>query len=89
MDSAVKAFSQDPRLYGTDSIFVVVMSHGNLGVIKGIHWTPGNNDVFPIEHLYTHLNTENCPALLNKPKVIIIQACRGGNALLTIGMPCK
>ena len=84
MDAAVKTFAQDPRLYGTDSVFVCVMSHGKLGAIKGIHWTPENNDVFPIEQLYTHLNTQNCPALLNKPKVIIIQACRGGDALATI-----
>ena len=89
MDSVVKKFSQDPRLYGTDSVFVVLMSHGNLGVVKGVHWTPGNKDELQIEQLYQHLNTKNCPALLNKPKVIIIQACRGGDALVIIGIPTK
>uniref|UniRef100_A0A667WP83 Caspase a n=1 Tax=Myripristis murdjan TaxID=586833 RepID=A0A667WP83_9TELE len=77
IDKAVKEFSQLPGLSQTDSVFVVIMSHGNLGVIHGIHWMKNNPDEFCIENIYKHLNSENCPALVNKPKVVIIQACRG------------
>uniref|UniRef100_A0A667WSP4 Caspase a n=1 Tax=Myripristis murdjan TaxID=586833 RepID=A0A667WSP4_9TELE len=78
IDKAVKEFSQLPGLSQTDSVFVVIMSHGNLGVIHGVHWLENNPDEFCIENIYKHLNSENCPALVDKPKVIIIQACRGG-----------
>ena len=87
IDSAIETFSQDPRLSNTDSVFVIIMSHGKLGFILGVDWTERNQAElaeFPIDNIYTHLNTANCPALRDKPKVIIIQACRGGSALFAI-----
>uniref|UniRef100_A0A667WP04 Uncharacterized protein n=1 Tax=Myripristis murdjan TaxID=586833 RepID=A0A667WP04_9TELE len=74
IDNAVKEFSQLPGLSQTDSVFVVIMSHGNLGVIHGVHWLKNNHDEFCIKNIYQRLNAENCPALVDKPKVIIIQA---------------
>uniref|UniRef100_A0A667WQ72 Caspase family p20 domain-containing protein n=1 Tax=Myripristis murdjan TaxID=586833 RepID=A0A667WQ72_9TELE len=79
IDEAVKEFSQLQGLSQTDSVFVVIMSHGNFGVIHGVHWWKNNPDEFCIENIYKHLNSENCPALVNKPKVVIIQACRGND----------
>uniref|UniRef100_A0A3Q0R7C0 Caspase family p20 domain-containing protein n=1 Tax=Amphilophus citrinellus TaxID=61819 RepID=A0A3Q0R7C0_AMPCI len=64
-------------LIHTDSVFVVLMSHGNLGIISG-----SDQKDFEIDQIYECLNTKNCPALLDKPKVIIIQACRGGDSHL-------
>lgn len=58
------------------------MSHGKLGAVLGCNWTKDdveNPDEFPIDNIYKHLGSEKCPALLNKPKIIIIQACRGGD----------
>ncbi|XP_041733782.2 caspase a [Coregonus clupeaformis] len=80
MDEAVKAFSKREEHSLSDSVFVVMMSHGELGVIMGVHYKEGDPkpDVFPINNIFIHLNTENCKALINKPKVILIQACRGG-----------
>ncbi|KAM9453947.1 caspase a-like isoform 1-T1 [Salvelinus alpinus] len=80
MDEAVKAFSKREEHLLSDSVFVVMMSHGQLGAIMGVHYKEGdpNLDIFPINNIFTHLNTENCKALINKPKVILIQACRGG-----------
>ena len=78
MDEAVERFSKDPRLAATDSVFVVIMSHGVKGAILGVHHCEGVPDQFPIDNIYKHLDTIRCPKLLNKPKVIIIQACRGG-----------
>uniref|UniRef100_A0A8C4Z668 Caspase-1 n=1 Tax=Gadus morhua TaxID=8049 RepID=A0A8C4Z668_GADMO len=77
MDEAVKRFSKDPRLATTDSVFVVIMSHGVKGAIVGVHHCDGVPDQFPIDNIYKHLDTIRCPKLINKPKVIIIQACRG------------
>ncbi|XP_037630597.1 caspase-1-like isoform X2 [Sebastes umbrosus] len=77
IDDTVIWFSKHPKLRETDSVVVVIMSHGKLGTILGVDWTKEkSDDVFPIKNLYEHLGTENCPALLHKPKIIIIQACR-------------
>ncbi|XP_056466919.1 uncharacterized protein LOC130405758 isoform X1 [Gadus chalcogrammus] len=83
MDEAVKRFSKDPRLATTDSVFVVIRSHGVRGAILGVH-----HDQFPIDNIFKHLDSAHCPNLLNKPKVIIIQACRGdkdGSAIVCDG----
>ncbi|XP_030235970.1 uncharacterized protein LOC115560663 isoform X3 [Gadus morhua] len=88
MDEAVKRFSKDPRLAATDSVFVVIMSHGVKGAILGVHHCDGDPDQFPIDNIYKHLDSAHCPKLLNKPKVIIIQACRGvddGSAIVCDG----
>ncbi|XP_059930350.1 caspase a-like isoform X6 [Gadus macrocephalus] len=88
MDEAVKRFSKDPRLAATDSVFVVIMSHGVKGAILGVHHCDGVPDQFPIDNIYKHLDSARCPKLLNKPKVIIIQACRGvddGSAIVCDG----
>uniref|UniRef100_A0A3Q3JG96 Uncharacterized protein n=2 Tax=Monopterus albus TaxID=43700 RepID=A0A3Q3JG96_MONAL len=82
IEDALIAFSTHPKLKDTDSVFVVIMSHGKLGAILGVNWKGDRcgdeaPDEFPINNIYRHLASEKCPALLDKPKVIIIQACRG------------
>uniref|UniRef100_A0AAY4BUY4 Uncharacterized protein n=1 Tax=Denticeps clupeoides TaxID=299321 RepID=A0AAY4BUY4_9TELE len=78
IDNAVKEYSQREEHFKSDSAFVVIMSHGKRDAILGVHWDIGNDDNFPIDNIYKHLSTDRCPGLLNKPKVILIQACRGG-----------
>ncbi|XP_044060067.1 uncharacterized protein LOC122879680 isoform X2 [Siniperca chuatsi] len=73
-----------PKLKETDSVLVVIMSHGKLGAVLGVNCkneTSGDEtpDEFPVNNIYKHLGSEKCSALLNKPKIIIIQACRGGH----------
>ncbi|XP_005752592.1 caspase-1-like [Pundamilia nyererei] len=72
MDEALKRFSRRPTLPLTDSVFVVVMSHGGMGTICGT----GNHRI-EIDRIYERLNSRNCPALKDKPKIVIIQASRG------------
>lgn len=79
MDEAVSDFSKHPKLKDTDSVVVVIMSHGELGKILGINHSKEAPDVFSIDDIYSHLGSEKCPALIHKPKIIIIQACRGGD----------
>ncbi len=63
---------------------MVIMSHGkiilNKDAILGVRYHERNNpnDVFFVEDIFSHLNSVNCPALINKPNVILLQACRGG-----------
>ncbi|KAK7882648.1 hypothetical protein WMY93_028822 [Mugilogobius chulae] len=80
MDDALVKFSKHPKLKETDSVFVVIMSHGKRGVVCGVKSNPFSEeerDELPIDNIYNHLNAQNCPYLVNKPKIIIIQACRG------------
>ncbi|XP_048838414.1 caspase a-like [Brienomyrus brachyistius] len=78
MDMAVKAFAQREEHRLSDSTFVVFMSHGKRDGIFGIHHEGKDKpDVFNIDNIYNHLNTKSCTGLRNKPKIILIQACRG------------
>ncbi|XP_053169830.1 caspase a-like [Scomber japonicus] len=82
IEEAVKEFSKHPQLEHTDSVFVVIMSHGEKTAVHGVNFD-GNKedkeqDKFPIDDIFTHLNTENCPDLQDKPKIIIIEASSGG-----------
>ncbi|XP_048050929.1 caspase b-like [Megalobrama amblycephala] len=83
IEAAVKDFAALPDHKDSDSTFVVIMSHGerinNKDAIAGVNHDPENNtsDLFFVDDIFTHLNSENCPALIDKPKVILIQACRG------------
>uniref|UniRef100_A0A669AXG3 Caspase family p20 domain-containing protein n=1 Tax=Oreochromis niloticus TaxID=8128 RepID=A0A669AXG3_ORENI len=77
IDDALTEFSKHIKLSYTDSVFVIIMSHGNIGIISGT-----DSKTFEIEKIFLRLNTKNCPALVNKPKIIIIDACRGGNSQL-------
>ncbi|XP_061073630.1 caspase-1-like [Conger conger] len=80
IDEAVKGFSQHQAHLESDSTFVVIMSHGKRDAICGIHYNdedPQKKNLFLIDNIFKHLNTKNCAGLRNKPKVIVIQACRG------------
>uniref|UniRef100_H2UDK1 Caspase a n=1 Tax=Takifugu rubripes TaxID=31033 RepID=H2UDK1_TAKRU len=81
IEDAVIDFSKRPKLKDTDSVVVVIMSHGRLGVVAGVSTRSKTfeDDHFSLDKIYRHLGSEDCPALLNKPKIIIIQACRGGD----------
>uniref|UniRef100_A0A3B3WQD4 Caspase a n=1 Tax=Poecilia mexicana TaxID=48701 RepID=A0A3B3WQD4_9TELE len=83
IDDAFKGFAKHPKLKQTDSVFVVIMSHGKLGKIFGADWREDNPDEFAVDKIYRCLNSNGCQALINKPKVVILQACRGGDLDLT------
>lgn len=72
MDEAIIEFSKHRKLTKTDSVFVVIMSQGQLGDVFGV-----DAEALPVDNIHKHLDAENCPALVDKPKIIIIQACRG------------
>ncbi|XP_048050928.1 caspase b-like [Megalobrama amblycephala] len=78
IDAAVRNFAAHSDHKDSDSTFVVLMSHGgrigNKDVILGAN---DSSDYFFVDDIFTHLSSENCPALIDKPKVILIQGSRG------------
>lgn len=81
MSAAMRDFSQREEHSRSDSCFVVLMSHGSASGICGVSSivnSDGEEDIFSTDDIYNCLNTTNCPGLRDKPKVILIQSCRGG-----------
>lgn len=68
----LKEFSEHPKLALTDSVFVTLVCYGGTGT-----------EEFELDQIFQHLNTKNCPALKDKPKIVIIHACRGGDSHLS------
>lgn len=62
----------------SDSTFLVLMSHGTLHGICGTMHSEKTPDVLQYDTIYQIFNNCHCPGLRDKPKVIIVQACRGG-----------
>uniref|UniRef100_A0A2K6FLU7 Caspase family p20 domain-containing protein n=1 Tax=Propithecus coquereli TaxID=379532 RepID=A0A2K6FLU7_PROCO len=79
MTTELRAFAARPEHRTSDSTFLVFMSHGIQKGICGKRYSEQDPDVLGINEIFRMLNTCNCPNLTNKPKVIIIQACRGDN----------
>uniref|UniRef100_A0A6I8NVW0 Caspase-14-like n=1 Tax=Ornithorhynchus anatinus TaxID=9258 RepID=A0A6I8NVW0_ORNAN len=58
--------------YEMSCCLVILMSHGVNGFIKG-----KDEKVVDLEEIFKLFNNANCPNLREKPKIFIIQACRG------------
>lgn len=80
MTTELKAFAARPEHQTSDSTFLVFMSHGIRDGICGKKYSEQVSDVLEVNTIFQMLNTWNCPSLKDKPKVIIIQACRGGKS---------
>ncbi|TKC37282.1 hypothetical protein EI555_008233, partial [Monodon monoceros] len=79
MTIELKAFAARPEHRTSDSTFLVLMSHGIRTGVCGKKYSEEVQDVLKVNTIFQILNTWNCPSLKDKPKVIIIQACRGEN----------
>ncbi|XP_026122530.1 caspase-1-like isoform X1 [Carassius auratus] len=80
MHAALRDFAQREEHAKSDSCFVVLMSHGDARGICGVFDSFDNEDeedVLQADEIFNSLNTPNCAGLLDKPKIILIQACRG------------
>ncbi|XP_065384993.1 caspase-12 isoform X1 [Macaca fascicularis] len=80
METALRQFAARPEHQSSDSTFLVFMSHGILNGICGTeHWDQ-EPDVLHDDTIFEIFNNRNCRSLRDKPKVIIMQACRGSGA---------
>nr|XP_015291132.1 PREDICTED: caspase-5 isoform X2 [Macaca fascicularis] len=77
MESELRAFARRPEHKSSDSTFIVLMSHGILEGICGTAHDEKNPDVLFYDTVFQIFNNRNCLNLKDKPKVIIVQACRG------------
>lgn len=80
MRSIIKTFSASEVHKHVDSAVVIILSHGKSGDL--IYGTDA--ETVSMERILKCFNNENCPALLNRPKMFFVQACRGGKHLITI-----
>ena len=55
---------------------VCILSHGSKQSVYGYDGKP-----IKIDKLLKRLDNQDCPGLRNKPKLILIQACRGSKLL--------
>lgn len=78
MADCLRHFAARKEHQTSDSTFVVLMSHGLRDGVCGVDCQGQNSDLLSIDTVFATFNNRNCQALRGKPKVIIIQACRGG-----------
>lgn len=64
----------------SDSTFLVFMSHGVRAGLCGTKSRDEATDILSLNTIYEKFNNQHCQALLDKPKVVIIQSCRGGES---------
>ena len=67
----IEFFQMDHSAY--DVFFIIILSHGDPG---DVIYTSDSQSI-KISEISDHFTASNCPTLANKPKVFIVQACRG------------
>ncbi|XP_025962939.2 caspase-1-like isoform X2 [Dromaius novaehollandiae] len=80
MAKVLKDFASCKEHQNSDSTFLVLMSHGVRAGLCGTKSRDRNTDILSLDTIYETFNNKHCQALLDKPKVLIIQACRGEKA---------
>lgn len=56
-----------------DSLVVAILTHGVENELYG-----SDEELIPVAEVFKPFNGYSCPSLVGKPKVFLIQACRGG-----------
>ncbi|NXO57926.1 CASP1 protein, partial [Aramus guarauna] len=79
MAAVMKEFADHKDHRTSDSTFLVFMSHGVRAGLCGTKSKDETTDILPLDTIYERFNNKYCQALLGKPKVVIVQSCRGGN----------
>ncbi|XP_077287841.1 death regulator Nedd2-like caspase isoform X2 [Arctopsyche grandis] len=78
MENALKDFTKSPKLKETDCVFVIIASHGTSDNCNN-HVKCSDGSQMSVSKILEYFSNINCPALRNKPKIIIFQLCRGKN----------
>lgn len=70
----LRTAEETARLDHTDNdcLLVVILSHGGRGVIYA------NDTSYKLDSIWSLFTNKNCKSLAGKPRLFIVQACRGG-----------
>ncbi|NXL51868.1 CASP1 protein, partial [Podilymbus podiceps] len=79
MATVMKDFAARKEHRTSDSTFLVFMSHGVRAGLCGTKSSSETTDILSLDTIYEKFNNKHCQALLGKPKVIVIQSCRGSH----------
>uniref|UniRef100_A0A8C3C7V1 Caspase-1 n=1 Tax=Cairina moschata TaxID=8855 RepID=A0A8C3C7V1_CAIMO len=79
MATVMKDFAGHKDHLTSDSTFLVFMSHGRRTGLCGTKSRDETTDILSLDTIYENFNNKHCKALIGKPKVVIIQSCRGDN----------
>ncbi|XP_074888500.1 caspase-1-like isoform X1 [Buteo buteo] len=77
MATVMKDFADHKDHWTSDSTFLVFMSHGVRAGLCGTKSTGETTDILSLDTIYEKFNNKHCRGLLGKPKLVIIQSCRG------------
>lgn len=84
MAVVMKDFAGHKDHLTSDSTFLVFMSHGHRTGLCGTKSRDETTDILSLDTIYENFNNKHCKALIGKPKVVIIQSCRGDNRGLVL-----
>lgn len=73
MKDMLAAAAEAQRYESYDCLVVIIMSHGRPGEIEG----SDGEYLHLMNDVYSRFNNQNCPELKGKPKIFLVQACRG------------
>ncbi|XP_070207915.1 caspase-7-like [Littorina saxatilis] len=83
MKALLESFAKYDALGRVDALAVIILSHGGRdGVIYGKDGHHSNNHAQAYvtdEEIRNIFSARNCPLMAQKPKLVIVQACRGRN----------
>lgn len=74
IDRKVYEFAHLEEHKSANAAVVCLLSHGDDGHIFG-----SDGQQLELNKIFTYFDNANCPSLQDKPKIFIIQACRGAN----------
>lgn len=77
MVAVLREFANREEHQSSDSTILVFMSHGILEGICGTKHKEEEPDILFDDTIFQIFNNRNCQRLRDKPKIIIMQACRG------------
>lgn len=62
----------------TNALVVVILSHGSGDYLCGVNYSETNpGDKISVDEVMDIVSNRNCPHLIGKPKIFVLQACRG------------
>ena len=73
MKQTLKAFARRPEHKNLDSCVVCVLIHGENCELCGV-----DGKTVSVPECMSYFNREKCPGMAGKPKIFILEACRGG-----------